>query len=68
MPDDQFAFAAFHRPTDQRAECQDLQGLNDLLDPPRPIGSLEPGHVIKEAIEVIQDFRRKLKPNASTAH
>lgn len=68
VPDDQFAFATFHRPADQRAESQDLQGLNDLLDPPWSIGSLELGHMIKEPIKVVKDLRRKLKPNSSITH
>jgi hypothetical protein len=54
VPDDQFALAALHRPTDQRAESQDLQGLNDLLNPPWSIRSLALGHMIKRPNRSLQ--------------
>ncbi len=60
MPDEQFTLAAADGSTDQRACDQDLYGLQDLVDPLLCGADLEPGQVVEDTIEVVEDLGGQL--------
>jgi len=60
LANDQFPFAIPHRSADLRAMRQDLDSLDEFLDPLRGVHRVELRHVIYEAIKVVNNFGSKL--------
>src|SRR5690348_5318602 len=63
MPDHQLTLAASCGPTDQRTMGEDVNGLHDFDDACGCIGDVVAGHVVEEAIKVIDHARRQLDPS-----
>ena len=57
-PNHQFTHAAFDGPANERIVGQNVYCLHDLGDPRLRILDLEPGRVVQNAIEIVQNFRR----------
>src|SRR5665811_2340098 len=65
---DEFAFAVFHGPPNQRAMAQDLDGLQNFANALGRGAWIKLGDVLKEAVEIVKYFWGQLDARHASAH
>jgi hypothetical protein len=64
-PDDQLALVARCRASNEWVCFEDVDSLNDLANPSAGVLDVMPSKVIKDTLEIVANFRRKLDPRHS---
>ena len=66
--DNKLAFAVFHGALNQRAAGEDLDGVKNVADALGRRARVKLGDVVKEAIDVVQDFGGQLDAGHARGH